>query len=131
MSVVQDIAAYLGEQGIATFGTDLFVWHQPDQPNALVALFDYPGIGGQYEHDQPAPAIEFPRFTVNVRDAAPDVAESRSREIAAVLEAIRNQTINGTRFLAVRRVGSGGQMTGRDDSNRYVYVVSYEATISR
>lgn len=131
MSVVQDIAAYLEERQIVAFGIDLFVWAQPDQPNALVALFDYPGIGGQYEHDQPEPAIEYPRFTVNVRDERPEDAESRSRAIAAVLEAVRNQTINGTRFLAVRRVGSGGQMTGRDDSDRYIYVVSYEATISR
>ncbi len=27
--------------------------------------------------------------------------------------------------------GSGGQMTGRDDADRYTYVTSYEATIAR
>lgn len=131
MSVIQDIAAELDARGIATLGTDLFLWAQPDGPDALVALFDYPGIGGGYEQDHPAPAIEYPRFTVNVRDPHPATAESRSRAIAGVLEAIRNQEISGRQFLAVRRVGSGGQMTGRDASDRYTYVTSYEATVTR
>lgn len=131
MSVIQDIAAELDGRGIATLGTDLFLWAQPDSPDALVALFDYPGIGGEYEQDQPAPAIEYPRFTINVRDPHPAQAESRSRAIESALVAIRNQEINGARYLAVRRVGSGGQMTGRDESDRYTYVTSYEATIAR
>lgn len=131
MSVIQDIAGALSSAALATPGTDLFLWAQPDQPDALVALFDYPGIGGQYEQDGPGPAIEYPRFTVNVRDPHPATAESRSRSIAAALGAIRNQEINGVQYLAVRRVGSGGQMTGRDESDRYTYVTSYEATIAR
>lgn len=131
MSVIQDIADWLETAELATPGTDLFLWSQPDQPDALVALFDYPGIGGQYEHGQPAAAIEYPRFTVNVRDPHPATAESRSRAIEAALVAIRNTEINGARYLAVRRVGSGGQMTGRDASDRYTYVTSYEATIAR
>ncbi len=131
MSVIQDIGRYLDTAALAALGTDLFLWAQPDSPDALVALFDYPGIGGEYEQDGPGPAIEYPRFTVNVRDPHPAAAESRSRAIAAALEAIRNQEIDGTRYLAVRRLGSGGQMTGRDESDRYTYVTSYEATIAR
>lgn len=131
MSVIQDIGSVIAGAALATPGTDLFLWSQPDQPDALVALFDYPGVSGEYEQDQPAPAIEYPRFTVNVRDPHPAIAESRSRTIEAALVVIRNQEINGARYLAVRRLGSGGQMTGRDSSDRYTYVTSYEATIAR
>lgn len=46
--ISQFIQKYLADEGILTFGNDLFVGHLPDMPNNCISLFDEAGSAEDY-----------------------------------------------------------------------------------
>lgn len=129
MSLADDVAAFLAGAGLGLVaGTNLFLQDVPAQPDALVAVIEYPGRGPVGTHDDPA-SIEVPRFQVYARAAQYDAAAARASAEAAykALRAVTNQTLSGTFYLAIRALQSPF-LLHRDENQRVVFAVNFEAT---
>lgn len=130
MSHLDDIATALQSASVGTIGTDLFKGRMPETPVACVSLQTYPGRAPQYVEEQSTPGYERPAFQVMVRNSDHATAETKARAAFDALTLIRNVTVGGTRFLAIRPYQSPFELS-RDENDRVLYAFNFEAMIAR
>lgn len=129
-TILEDLAVFLPTQSLGyTFGTNLFAQLMPDQPDALTSMFEYPGNAPEYVFGaaNPQPALSHPRIQVVVRDTNPLTARSTIEAVTKKLEAVVNQTINGTYYERIERL-QDPFFLHRDAKRRSFYAVNLTVT---
>jgi len=124
--LVEDIAGRLVIAGHGTIGTDLFMHMMPEEPDECIAIFAYEGEAPRYVHDQVAFDTEAPRIQVMIRSAQPNTAYETAYAVLYSLETIRNEVINGVRYLTVKPTTSP-EIIERDGNGLYLAVVNFMA----
>lgn len=120
--LADDIAAYLETAGVGTLNTDMFIGLLPDTTSNCIALYQYAGnapelVGG----------LENPRLTVRVRNTTYANGQEKAQDVLKALHTLHEQTLNGTRYLYVRAVGSVNQL-GRDHEKRALFTIDFIVT---
>lgn len=122
--ILEDLATFLESQGLATRGVDLWLHVSPDMPNECAILVEYAGDDPDWVMENRKADTENPRVQLGVRSEQPEVARLRAERMYQAMMTIRNDIINGTRYLWCRPVDSP-TMIGRDDSGRFMATVNF------
>ena len=99
MSIGEELATYLAAQSVGVSGETLFVGRLPDAPVQATAIIEYPGAPGEYIQEQPRVAIEKPHVQIQCRAATYPLGRTLINTAYQAIDAIRNQTLSGTRYL--------------------------------
>lgn len=105
---IDDLKTLLQDAGVATYGTDLFFSTKAAPPAAAslasgyLVVIETPGRDPEYVHNEDQPHFVFPGAQLS--GVAPDYATARAKAQAArdALAGVRNTTINGTFYRAIR-----------------------------
>ena len=118
--LMDDLTSYLVLAGIAT---PIQKGSMAESPDTVVAFRETGGFPGQHVMNVAAgnAVIEEPTVQVLVRAKAYDAAETLIRSVSAVLDGLRNQTINGVRYHWVRAM-QPPSLLERDQNQRFVLV---------
>jgi hypothetical protein len=127
--LLDDIAAYLQAQGIGTVGTDIHKGFLPDQPDDLVALFEYAGSPTELTMCD-APALERPGLQVRVRNRTYPAARATIAAAVDALHGLADVTLDGTRYLLIRANQSPASI-GLDQNNRSELVCNFNVIKER
>jgi hypothetical protein len=119
VSMVDDISVYLQALGYGTLATDLFKRYMPDDPSALLCVVQSEGEDAEFVQNSTSIEIENPRLILWSRADAPEVAEANINGPYEELSSIRNQVINGTRYLSVRPTHAP-VISDRDGNGRFI-----------
>lgn len=95
--LLDDIASYLASFNIGKVGTDIHKGFLPDQPDNLVALFEYAGSPTELTMCD-SPIIERPGLQVRVRNTSYPVGRAKINEVVDILHGLANVTLGGKRF---------------------------------
>lgn len=105
-----------------TLGTDLFYGREPASPDAVVSIFDSPGL-------EPQAGYTFlqPRVQVRIRGDKMDydTAYTLAETIRNILHELTPQTINGTKYISVLAT-SDIEALGDDDNDRPSFVCTFQ-----
>lgn len=128
--IIDEVATYLIENVESVElekGTNLFKSYMPDEPNALVCLYDTGGA----EPDIDIPTGS-PTFQVMVRDSNTESAHDLIHEIAELLHRKFNVRLveGGAYFYSILLLGEPGGI-GRDNKNRDEYSANFVCKIQR
>ncbi len=99
-----DLGTFLATNGFGTLGTDIFTDREPDETvtaDPCITVQAGPSEPGLHTHDNPRPAIEYPRVRLTVRSKQ---ALGAAKTIAADVYALLWQNevvISGTRYLSL------------------------------
>lgn len=96
--LLDDVLTILAEAGLGQVGEDMFKTKLPPDPDAAVAVYEYPGLDPAYVFGGVLPSEERPRIQLQVRDADYDAAALRIERCARALGAVRERVINGTHY---------------------------------
>ncbi len=112
MSMLEEVATYLANQGVANFasiigsvGINIFLGQMPDGPDQCIALIEYPGAAPEYELNT-YPAWENPKMQVTCRDTTYAAARDKALDVWSTLVGVTNQSLGGTRYLAITPIQS-------------------------
>jgi hypothetical protein len=122
--VVEEIANFIHERGLATLGTDLWMHVSPDEPDDLTVVTEYAGDEPEFVQDQLLADIENSRIQIAVRSTQPEVGRALAEQIYQAMMEIRNDVLSGTRVLWCRPSDTPA-MIGRDDSGRFLTTVNF------
>lgn len=122
--LLPELSGYLEAQGIGTRQVDIFYSRLPDQPDSVVALFEYAGRGPDIDHDGGLLQIEHPAFQVQVRDPDYDTGRLRIHNVYRAFVRVGNDVIGGTEYHNVLPLQSPFFLR-RDDSDRAVFVCNF------
>lgn len=125
MSMIDELGAYLQDQGIGTLGIDLFLAGLPDEPAAAVGLLEYGGEQPTFSHGVPGVNTERRRFQLVTRAETESAARTKAEQVNAVLVRIHNQALSGTWYLGVYPRQSPFPL-GTDANGRPRYVCNYQ-----
>jgi hypothetical protein len=127
--LLDELGSFLASAGVGTVGADLFLAHEPPDPDALIALYEYGGSAPVHAQGADAPALEMPRVQVVARGARGDYAEARARAERAYrsLDGIANRTIQNAWYVRVRALQSPFSL-GPDANGRYRIAFNAEIT---
>lgn len=128
--LLDDIAGYLQTQGVGIVGNDLFNGYMPDQPDNLVALFEYAGSPMELTMGTGDPTLERPGLQVRVRNNLYPSAKAKIEAIVDVLHGLTETVISGKRYLLIRANQSPASM-GLDANNRSEFVVNFSVLKER
>lgn len=118
--LLDDIGQYLQSKSIGTLGVDIFLGMMPDQPDNLVALFEYAGSPPDLNWNG-----EYPSLQVMVRNTSYPAGRTKIEQVRDVLHGLCEQVINGTRYLLIKAKQSPESL-GRDDNNRCEFVINFD-----
>jgi hypothetical protein len=121
--MLADLAAYLEDRELATFGEDLFAGRMNDDPPESACLYEYPG--GPPERVQGGNAWANPSVQLVVRDSDYAAGRARIEEMHRALTGLRNTVIDGTLYLAVLERQEPFFLE-RDKSNRVLFACNYD-----
>lgn len=121
--LLDDIADYLQAQGIGTVGGDIHKGFLPDQPDNLVAVFEYAGSPMELTMCD-SPVVERPGLQVRVRNRTYPAAKAKIEAVVDALHGLAETVLGATRYLLIRANQSPASM-GRDASNRSELVVNF------
>lgn len=122
-SAAHDIALYLQDQGVGTFGVDLFVGHEPTDPPDCTTIYDYPGL----DADTDEMDIRQPNFQVRVRSPRYEVANNKHEEIFRALTEHKVGFDAPTSTFSVVVLNTDVSSLGRDANQRMILVANYRA----
>lgn len=122
--LLDDIATYLSVHGVTT---PISKGLLPDTPDAVLSLYEYPGMAPEYSQEIAAEGIERPRLQVSVRGGAYDYVTPR-----AVIETVRaalsfaNVTMaSGVVYQRLRPL-QAPFLVERDHLNRVVLAINFD-----
>ncbi|ABB15430.1 minor capsid protein [Carboxydothermus hydrogenoformans] len=116
--MLETIANYLQQQGLAVLRVDMFVGIMPDTPDDCVALFE---TGGFKPELVTAALVEYPTFQVMVRGSEYQSARQRINEIYKTLHG------NTSIFYLIAAQQSPAYL-GTDKNGRYEFSVNFKVT---
>lgn len=78
-TMLEALGTRLATDGVGTLGTDLFLSHMPESPDACVAIYEYGGSVPEMTMGAGLYAINRPRVQVKVRTAREDYPGEQRR----------------------------------------------------
>ena len=125
--ILEDLTDYLSTQGHGTEGTDLFRHFLPNDPDAVVTMYETGGIGSVHAMSTgPGNAkVERPRVQIVARATTPDAARLKIGQILLDLDGLRETTINSVRYLWAEAVQSPFFLL-RDDAQREIFACNFD-----
>jgi hypothetical protein len=125
MTLVEEVARHLHNQGIGSFSTNLFYGYLPSEPNVCIAVLD---TGGS-EPDTELP-ISNPTFQVLVRSATYSTGRVTLDSVKNALHQVTNQSlINGGKyFYFIFAISEGGHI-GRDENARDMFSINFRCKV--
>jgi hypothetical protein len=107
--------------GAGTFGTDVFISHEPPTPNKVVTIFDTGGFGPDLATD-----IYNPTVMVRIRGAGNgyQAAYAKAELIRDLLHGVHNETWNSTRYILIQAL-SDIMYIERDEKTRPILSVNF------
>ena len=125
MSMVDDIAAFLQAAGHGTLATDLYKRHLPNDPDDAVCVIQGEGDMPEYIQENMDIEIEHPSLQILSRSLNPRTAETVLDGPYRELMRIRNQIIEGTRYISIRPTMTPS-VVDRDDNGRFIARCDFE-----
>ena len=118
--------------GFGTLGTDIILGYMPASPSLCCALVEYTGEEPMRNHNEGAAGLgaqsgERPRFQLLCRAESYETGRSLIQDIWQHLDAITNENLSGTFYVAVRALQSPFLLR-RDENNRYVFAANFAVT---
>lgn len=124
ISLLNGIADLLQFNGIGTVNTDIFKGFKPDQPDNLIALFEYAGSPMGLTMGKSDPVIERPGLQVWVRNYLYPDGRAKIDQVVDVLHGQANITLDGDRYLLIQ-ANQSPESIGMDANNRSEFVVNF------
>jgi hypothetical protein len=130
--ILDEVAAFLVAQGLGVLNVDLFAGKLPNDPNACCAVYEYPGMPGEFGFGAPGGVIhETPGIQVVFRGEPHDYVGPRVKAQAAylALSKVQAEPLSGTFYHWIHPqhtptpLGPGPE--GRDGLDRIVVKCSY------
>lgn len=123
--MLDDVGAFLASHGHGTVGTNIFKGLMPDDPDTVIAVFEYSG-GEPAQTLGLNTAVVYERYSLQVvsRDTDYVGARDAARAVFATLQTVANETVNGTRFIRIEPRQSPF-MQGRDGKRRVLFACNY------
>lgn len=123
--IINDLATYLTTQTDLVLGTSLYLSHQPESPDEVVAIYDTGGV----EPDRYLPTAD-PTVQILVRANDYETAHDRAQEIAGILHGLTNQEIGDYYVYYIFLLGEPAHI-GRDKRERDEYTLNLHLKIRR
>lgn len=120
MSLVADVDVYLGTLSL---DANTFRGRLPESPDSATALIPYAGRAALFVHNLPTISIDRPALQVLCRAKTFADAEARASALYAVLSAVVNLDLNGTRYQRIEPLGSPFLLE-RDANDRTVFAMN-------
>lgn len=121
-NILDELATYLAANGVGTVETDIFEGLMPDSPeapDAVVALFEYPGGPPTAVNTVEPRAIQ-----VRTRALTYDAAKDKAELVYGLLHSMHERQLSGTRFLLVLAKQAPFSL-GRDARQRHEFAVNF------
>lgn len=121
-NILDELATYLAANGVGTVETDIFEGLMPDSPeapDAVVALFEYPG--------GPVTAVntvEQRSIQARTRALTYDAAKDKAELVFGLLHSMHEETLSGARFLLILAKQPPFSL-GRDARQRHEFAVNF------
>jgi hypothetical protein len=114
MPILDDLGAFLQAHGFGTLGQSIFLGSIPLDPpgsgvqDAVLGLFEIPGLPSEKVHDLLGPAVERARVQLRWRGTPYGYAAARTQAGNAfrLLETVVNQPINGVFYQQITALQS-------------------------
>jgi len=119
MSMVDEIAVLLQDSGSGTLATNLFKRHMPNDPDDALCIVQYEGDAPEFVQDNIDIEVEHPSLQIVSRSLNPRTAETNLDGPYRLLMRIRNQVINGTRYVSITPKMTPS-IVDRDDNGRFI-----------
>jgi hypothetical protein len=130
VAILDEIATYLAIKNIGTVDTDIFKGFMPDQPDNMVALFEYAGNPMELTMGTGDPTLERPGLQVRVRNTSYPTGRAKIEQVVDILHGLTEQVLGGKRYLLIRANQSPASM-GLDANNRSEFVVNFSVIKER
>jgi hypothetical protein len=127
MTVLLDaIGAKLQTDNVGTLGTNIFLSTMPENPDAIVAVYEYAGSAPDFTMGSGLYAIQHPNIQLRIRGAREDYQTAAARANAArdSLASIVNTTISGIAIIRVSPTGSINPL-GFDGNDRPLFSINF------
>lgn len=125
--IINEVAEYLEEEGIATKGTDLFISRQSDTPDDQIVVYNTGGL----EPDRYIPTAD-PTFQILVRNKNYQTGQGKVDSIVTALHQLANSYLeeSETYFYYVFLMNEPSHI-GRDDKGRHEWSINFICKIRR
>jgi len=127
MSLIDDIAQHLHNQGVGSLGTNLFKSYTPESPDACVTVLDTGGV----EPDRDLPT-EDPTFQVFIRSSSYAAGKTKLDAVRTALHQQENTQLglgsSASYFYYIFAIAEGGHL-GRDDVGRDIFSINFRCHI--
>lgn len=130
MAILDEIATYLAIKNIGTVDTDIFKGFMPDQPDNMVALFEYAGKPMELTMGTGDPTLERPGLQVRVRNTSYPTGRAKIEQVVDILHGLTEQVLGGKRYLLIR-ANQSPESIGLDANNRSEFVVNFSVLKER
>jgi len=123
MALLDEVVAYLANENVGTFGTDIFIGQEPDAPANVVTLYPTGGRPPSSDRDK-----EYPSVQVRVRNTGYVAGYTKANSIYSLLHTNTDNlaTIRG-RCIATQ---SSPSMIGRGENGEFIFVQNYYWLVS-
>lgn len=89
MNIPRQVASYLEGEGVATFGTDMFIGWQPRTPDNCITLYERGG-------DRPDPSLplKYPNVQIIIRNKDYEAGSALLSTLRSTLHRLTNETLS-------------------------------------
>ena len=109
---------------VLTFATNLFVGHEPANPDECVTIFDTPGFPTQLAFGEGDDDYFYPSVQIRVRSGTYLGGMNLAQDIANVLHGRHNEIWNGTLYTLIK-CSSGPALLDWDNNGRPRFIVNF------
>lgn len=128
MSTLADLGDYLEDEGLGVLASTLFLGSQPDDPDQILSVAQYPGNPPAYVQDSDTPTRERPQIHVAARAVKFEDADDLAMRAWLALSRVHNTIINSVRYLWVRP-NTSPALIRRDTNDRVI--VGFNASVEK
>jgi hypothetical protein len=130
--ILEALVDKLQTASVGTVATNVFIGLMPDQPDKVIALYEYAGQAPLEVFRNETATIEVPTVIVMARAARNDYPTARAflEDARDALCGIIDETISNVRFLRVAEASSINYVN-TDDNDRPRFTVSLTAYVER
>jgi hypothetical protein len=130
--MLEALADKLNSASVATTATNLFIGLMPNDPDTVVALYEYAGSPPLEVLVNNDATIERPSVQVMTRASRNDYPTARTliENVRNTLTGITDETISGVRFLRVTQISSINAL-GVDENDRPRFSLSLQILVER
>lgn len=121
--LVEAIADYLGNQGIATKGIDMFLMVQPTGPVSCITIYDT----GGFPPDNELP-IKEPTIQIISRAEDYETAKQKALDVYDELHKLSNATFGGFHIYLIEALQEPGSI-GRDSADNFEISCNYRLKV--